>query len=388
MAQDVRNSLNQSPKPRSTGQPDLLHSVYLILSQVPRFGVQSLNLICEKYSISPVSIVDMNTAELTDLGFDQQQRQAILYPNSRILERAKLWLDAGSKRHCVHLESPDYPWLLKEISSPPMILFAEGSFSTLDKPQLSIVGSRTPTHSGRQAAQDMATRVSQCGWGITSGLARGIDTFAHRGALDAGGSTTAVLGSGLDCVYPKSNVPLAKQILDSGGLLLSEFLPGTHPRAEHFPRRNRIVSGLSHGVLIVEAALKSGSLITARYALEQNRDVFAMPGNIHNPLSAGCHFLIKHGAKLVESINDIFEEFQNVNSLSSCNSAKETKKSPDQSLATAQLLDSVDFDVTTMDVILQRTELPIEVVLAQLLDFELRGLVAPVSGGYVKLRGK
>lgn len=216
------------------------------------------------------------------------------------------WL-ADPRHHLLPLGDPAYPPLLREIDDPPPLLYASGEVGLLQRPALAIVGSRNPSALGAQTAEVFARGFSQAGLTVASGLALGIDAAAHRGALDGPGSTVAVVGTGLDIVYPARNRDLARRI-DADGVLVSEFPLGLSARADHFPRRNRILSGLSLGCLVVEANLRSGSLITARLAAEQGREVFAIPGSIHSPLAKGCHLLIRQGAKLTESAADVIQE--------------------------------------------------------------------------------
>jgi DNA processing protein len=226
------------------------------------------------------------------------------------LEQTLRWLDASPMHHLMTWEGVGYPAALTEIEDPPTLLFGIGQAAALERPlTLAVVGSRTPSPQGSRDAGAFAHDLALSGIAVVSGLARGIDTAAHEGALKANGVTIAVVGTGLDTVYPPQNTALAQAIAERG-LVLSEFPLGTAARPSHFPLRNRIISGLSAGTLVVEAALKSGSLITARMALEQGKEVFAIPGSIHSPLSKGCHQLIKQGAKLVESATDILEELQ------------------------------------------------------------------------------
>ena len=218
------------------------------------------------------------------------------------------WL-SGVGAQIIPITSLDYPQQLKQISSAPPLLYSLGQTDNLHLPQIAIVGSRRMTRGGENNALQWSRFLANSGFTITSGLALGVDGCAHRGALEAtNGKTVAVMATGIDSIYPQRHRQLAEQILDSGGTLVTEFHPNEKPLPTHFPRRNRIISGLSLGVLVVEAAVKSGSLITARYALEQNREVFAIPGSIHNPQSRGCHLLIKEGAQLVESGDDIIAE--------------------------------------------------------------------------------
>jgi DNA processing protein len=217
------------------------------------------------------------------------------------------WLQQSDQRQLLALGQADYPYLLRQISDPPLLLYLQGDSQLLHKPQLAIVGARRPTAMGASDARAFASALTELGWVVTSGLAEGVDASAHQGALQANGSTIAVLGTGIDCCYPAQHRGLQQQVAERG-LLVSEYPLGTPPRGVNFPRRNRIVSGLSVGVLVVEAALKSGSLISARLASEQGREVFAIPGSIHQAQSKGCHQLIKQGAKLTETVMDIHEE--------------------------------------------------------------------------------
>lgn len=211
------------------------------------------------------------------------------------------------------VEADDYPWLLKQISCPPPILYYLGCLEALSRPAVAIVGSRRSTFYGQEVAGRLAGELAAAGISIVSGMALGVDTAAHRGALEGGGKTAAVLGCGLDLCYPPQNRKLMEEIA-SKGVVFSEFPLGTQPLAANFPQRNRIISGLTLGTVVVEATAKSGSLITANYALEQNREVFAVPGNIGSPYSRGCHRLIKEGARLVESAADILAELNLVES--------------------------------------------------------------------------
>ena len=259
-----------------------------------------------------------------------------------------------------------------------------------------MVGSRKPTPLGLENAFAFAKQLASMGITITSGLAMGIDGASHEGALAANGSTIAILGTGIDQVYPKKHVSLARRIIDNGGTLISEFLLGTEVKAENFPQRNRLISGLSLGTLVVEATLQSGSLITAHYAVEQNREIFAMPGSIHNTLSRGCNHIIKQGAKLVETVDDVFEELlilaKKINytiikkeKLTEC--SKLDFKDPVESLDLSykKLLDCIDFETTPIDVIIVRSGLCAEEVASMLLILELKDFIASVIGGYIKI---
>jgi len=260
-----------------------------------------------------------------------------------------------------------------------------GDVQTLKLPQLAIVGSRNPSASGRETARELAKFLSRSGISIISGLAEGIDCAAHQGALEAEGPgvTIAVTGTGLDLVYPRGHRELAHRVAESGALV-SEFPPGTKARPEHFPRRNRIISGLSLGTLVVEAALRSGSLITARLAAEQGREVFAIPGSIHNPLARGCHSLIRQGAKLVETASDVLEE---LGVLIGSSGARRDEAAPapisDVELDAdyRKLLSEMGFDPISVDHLVQRTGLTADAVSSMLLLLELEGLVSALDGG-------
>jgi DNA processing protein len=275
---------------------------------------------------------------------------------------------------------PDYPPLLREIADPPVLLYGVGQRSRLASPQIAVVGSRNPTPAGRANARAFAEHLAQAGFAITSGLALGIDAAAHEGALAVGAVTVAVTGTGLDRVYPPRHRALAHRIAEDG-VLLSEFGLGTPPRAENFPIRNRLISGMSVGVLVVEAALRSGSLITARLAAEQGREVFAIPGSIHSPLARGCHTLIRQGAKLVETAADVLEELAPL--------ARAAMPVPPPSIVATgaisdeetRLLECLGHDPADIDTLAERCGLTPQAVSSMLLALELRGRVATLAGG-------
>lgn len=361
------------------------------------------------------ALLGASAQALTQVGLSEAQVRALTQPNWTHIDRQFDWMQRTHTQMQVYT-APEYPPQLREISSLPLVLFVQGNPALLHQPQLAMVGARTPTAKGREIAQHFAEVLGRAGLVITSGLALGIDGASHQGALIASAKTIAVLGCGLDTIYPQAHQGLAQEILAAGGSLVSEFLPGTLPRAQHFPRRNRIISGLSLGVLVVEAANKSGSLITARYALEQNREVFAIPGAIHNPLAKGCHQLLKQGAKLVETAQDVLEELpefrQSFQVADFEPILKPDKMLPDTKLAAEQvaalpmrsdkssskqshevlkvepmdqvLLKCLGFETTPVDVIIQRTGLSAEQVSSRLSMLELQGQVLQVPGGYVK----
>ncbi len=282
---------------------------------------------------------------------------------------------------------PAYPELLRHIGQPPPLLYLRGNAALLDSPQVAFVGSRRASRAGLHNSQEFARYLAGVGLTITSGLALGVDAAAHRGALAADGATVAVLGTGIDRIYPRSHQSLAEEIAAAGGLLVSEFAPGTAPHAGNFPRRNRVVSGLSLGVLVVEAALQSGSLITARLAAEQNREVFAIPGSIHNPLSRGCHALIRDGATLVETALDIARELggglpavQPAERIGAV--APEVRTAVVAGLTTAeqQVWQLLGEEPRSLDELAAAQPLPVAELLGILMGLELRGLVVQEAG--------
>ncbi|MGS2720939.1 DNA-processing protein DprA [Paraglaciecola aestuariivivens] len=359
----------------------------LLLAQIPNFSVAKLEKLSLQHGINLDMLRHSSQASLLQLGFNQAQIQAISKPDLQLNERCFAWLNNKAGRFILPFNHAYYPSLLKQIGSPPVLLFGYGDPQKLNAAQIAMVGSRAPTPSGKALAKQFACQLAECGWTITSGMAVGIDGCSHQGALLAKKTTIAVLGTAIDKLYPKRHISLAQEIMANDGVIISEFAPQTKSRPEFFPRRNRIISGLTLGTLIVEAALKSGSLITAKYAMEQNREVFAIPGSIQNPLSAGCHHLIQQGAKLVTTITDINEEFEHL-ILTNIKKTPKTEKNQPQSLATDRLLDSVDFEVTPLDIVAQRSGIDVTEVMSQLLEYELRGLVATVNGGYIKLGEK
>ncbi len=288
------------------------------------------------------------------------------------------WFNAAEDNHLISWDSSDYPALLKEISDPPVVLYAKGQLSSLQKPRLAVVGSRNPSITGSENAKHFSKELSAQGITIVSGLALGIDAQAHIGCLEAKGQTIGVLGTGIDCIYPRRHMRLAEQITENG-LLISEFPLKSPPIAGHFPRRNRIISGLSLCTLVIEAAIKSGSLITARMALEQNRDVLAIPGSIHNPLARGCHYLLQQGAKLVTSVNDVLEELR-------MEQNDFTADKPIFSLASRNenLVKFIGFELTSIDQIIMRSGSSVEQVTSELAELELSGTILSVPGGYMR----
>lgn len=293
-------------------------------------------------------------------------------PLEDLVARTRRWGEHPD-HHVIALADPRYPKSLLAITDPPPVLYAHGRVELLDAPSIAVVGSRNATAQGQRDARAFAQALSSVGLCIVSGMALGIDAAAHRGGLAAIGSSVAVLGTGIDVVYPKGNLALA-HALAATGCLLSEFPLGTPSVPGNFPRRNRLISGLARGVLVVEAGKPSGSLITARYALEQGREVFAVPGSIHSALSKGCHDLIKQGAMLVEDAGDILAELRWPARIAPC-------LQPSQSEPVSDFLESMGFAPASADQIAQRTGIAAASVAAQLSLLEIEGRVAALPGG-------
>jgi len=325
-----------------------------------------------------------DTATLRKLGLPEVAIDALQRPDMAAITRDLTWQDKPGNR-IMTCHDPDYPVLLLQVDTPPPLLYVHGNSDVLGEPVLAMVGSRNPSASGIRTATDLARHLSAAGLVISSGLALGIDAACHQGALDAGAPTIAVMGTGLDRVYPARHRDLALQIAERGALV-SEFPIGTAPRPENFPRRNRIISGLSLGTLVVEAAIRSGSLITARYAGEQGREVFAIPGSIHNPLARGCHRLIRQGAKLVETAQDVIDE---LGVLANCcyrqDQTADDTEVPDDLIELdpeyKQLIDLIGFDTSSIDQLVCSSGLTPAEVSSMLLQLEMRGYIASSPGG-------
>ncbi|MFZ5844645.1 MAG: DNA-processing protein DprA [Pseudomonadota bacterium] len=302
-------------------------------------------------------------------------------------DAALAWQTDGRTLLCP--DDPRYPRLLRDLPDPPLLLYVLGNVDVLSDPQLAMVGSRNPSPQGRDNAVAFAKALAESGLTITSGLALGIDAAAHEGALAGKGPTIAVAGTGVDRVYPASHRELAHRIVAGGGALVSEFALGTPPMKHQFPQRNRLIAGLSLGTLVVEAALSSGSLITARLALEQGREVFAIPGSIHNPMAKGCHQLIRQGAKLVETAQHVLEELGALIPLTLTAPAAPVDNPIERDGLDAeqlQLLAEMGYDPVSTDELIARTGFGADVVAGMLLTLELNNVVAAVPGGYVRRR--
>ncbi|WP_370641510.1 MULTISPECIES: DNA-processing protein DprA [Halorhodospira] len=356
----------------------------LALARVPGVGPRTWSRLMAAFG-GPEAVFRAGRSALRSLGLDATTEAGILAPDWAAARADARWLDGPGARHLLRLARPGYPGQLAEIPDPPPLLFVAGDPATLHHPQVAIVGSRHATAAGRDLAHDLAAGLARAGVATTSGLATGIDAAAHRGALEAGGTTLAVVGTGPDRIYPARHRRLHARILASGAVL-GELPPGCGPLAAHFPRRNRIVSGLSLGVVVVQAGRHSGSLITARLAAEQGREVFAVPGSIHDPLARGCHALLREGAKLVESVDDILEELPGTVGSAPVNAPSDST-SPAADPDEARILAALGHDPLTLDTLQQRSGLTLDRLSSILLTMELKGLVTAIPGGRYQRRG-
>lgn len=362
---------------------------WLRLSRAPGVGNATLLVLLDAF-VTPEKICEATAAQLRKVLGDKPLLIEALCDNQEpgTLEQDVAWLSQDDC-HLISILDSDYPPLLREIPDPPVLIYVRGKKSTLSLPQLAVVGSRNPTPAGSENAIAFARALTRAGLVVTSGLAQGIDSAAHKGALESG-ATVAVTGTGLDRVYPSSSRDLSHRIVEKGAMV-SEFPLGTPPKKENFPRRNRLIAGLCLGTLVVEAALKSGSLITARLAGEQGREVFAIPGSIHSPLTKGCHYLIRQGAKLVETAGDILEELGPlVTTLRRYSEETETntiQDSPEQKTETIALFTFLGHDPVDVDTLVERSGLTPEAISSMLLELELDGEIASCAGGkYQRLK--
>lgn len=324
-------------------------------------------------------IIGASETELSPIIGPHRSRAIHTARTSADADKTARWLE-DTHNALVTWADACYPALLREIADPPLMLFVRGDVSCLSSPQLAVVGSRNPTPAGGETAQAFASSLASAGLCITSGLAVGIDAKAHQGAMAAQGRTIAVAGTGLDRVYPARHRELAHEIAGAGALV-SEFMLGTPPARENFPRRNRLISGLAVGTLVVEAAIKSGSLITARLAGEQGREVFAIPGSIHSPLSRGCHALLRQGAKLVETAQDILEELGAILPLTQKRITAQADEAVMVEADVHDLLVHLGFDPVDVDTLVERSGLTPDRISSMLLLMELQGIIAACPGG-------
>lgn len=390
--------------PPSTVAPmnrDLFQSetgFWLLLSCLPKFGARRQQALLEHLPDFH-GLLTSNTATLRAMGLAAETVEALEAWRRQDAAHPVVASTAAIHRDCLRtgtdiltMADADYPEPLKHIQDPPLVLYMRGDRTLLGREQIGIVGSRNATRAGLEHARSFAAALGRKGLLVTSGLALGVDGAAHAGALDAGFPTVAVIGNGVDQPYPYRHRTLSERIV-GGGVIVSEYPPGTSAKAGHFPRRNRIISGLSRGILVVEAGLKSGSLITARLALEQGREVFAIPGSVHNPLARGCHDLIRQGAKLVETVDDICEE---LGAWWSCQGqegtpATEPEKTPDNPVVAGldsreiAVLEALGYDPQSTDDLCSVTGLPADQLMQSLLLLELQGLVDSAPGGFQRI---
>lgn len=368
---------------------------WIAVAALPGVGPASLKKLWEA-GWTPSKLLRASSGELQQLRLSAKSKSALRAfqkesgPLFQAVHRVEHWLARSETHALISFSDENYPELLKALSDPPPLLFAKGNIAALSLPQLAIVGSRSASSSGLRHATAFADSLSRSGFVITSGLALGIDAAAHQAAVNNGLPTVAVLGSGLERVYPARNRILAERIINNDGVLLSEFFPATPPVAANFPRRNRIISGLSVGVLVVEAARQSGSLITARFALEQGREVFALPGALNNPMSRGCHQLIRNGAVLVDNDQQIIEELGSLlGSMAEQVPSGELLLSaelPELSNDERQLLQMLGFEPCHIDQLCAISGISVAALSQRLISLELKGYIS--SQGMVYSRDK
>jgi DNA processing protein len=357
------------------------YSAWVRLTHCPGIGPQAQRKLLKAFGTAEGIFAAPRTALAAAVGEDHAARLTAFDATEQIATTQAWVAEPGNQ--IVTLGDPEYPPALLDSADPPLLLYIKGHAELLSRPAIAIVGSRNATRQGMENAEAFAATLGEAGLTVVSGMALGIDAAAHRGALSKSASTLAVIGTGADRIYPARNAELARQIAERGALV-SEFPLGTPPLQHNFPRRNRIIAGLVLGCLVVEAAERSGSLITARLAGDAGREVFAIPGSIHNPLARGCHALIRQGAKLVESARDILEELRweipvktTENSSSDSNAdALDAAASP----RVASILQALGHDACTLDTLCARTALPAETLLAELLELELSGQIASLAG--------
>ena len=370
------------------------HGFWIFLSCLPKFGARRQQAILEQIPDFQ-QLLTHNAATLKALGLAAETIDALQAWRRQDSAHPVIASADGIYRDCLRtgtailtIADADYPEPLRHIHDGPLVLYVRGDRSLLGRDQIGIVGSRNATRAGLEHARSFAAALGQKGLLVTSGLALGVDGAAHAGALDAGFPTVAVIGNGVDKPYPYRHRTLSERIAGEG-VIVSEYPPGTSAKAGHFPRRNRIISGLSRGILVVEAGLKSGSLITARLALEQGREVFAIPGSVHNPLARGCHHLIRQGAKLVETVDDICEELggwwtsQNEGDSSSVIMKRPATEGLDS--REIAVLEALGYDPQSTDDLCSVTGLPADQLMQSLLLLELQGLVDSAPGGFQRI---
>lgn len=361
-------------------------ATYLALNKIDGIGIRYIQNLEKNYS-DMTQILKLSYQDLLRSGWKEKQIKQWQSLSWNVIEQELKWAEKP-KNHILHWHDPNYPRLLKEIHRPPVILYVQGQLDSLNRTSIAIVGSRHPSGYGRENTTYFTRQLAESGFCICSGLAIGIDGIAHQTALSYPTGTIAVVATGLDQVYPERHKNLAKSILENGAIV-SEFSFQTSPRPDNFPRRNRIISGLSRGVLVIEAALKSGSLITARYAMEQNREVFAIPGIIQNAQAQGCHALIRQGAVLVNSFNDILEELTLLPNRTISVSADKVAENISLNAENSNnfpILKHIDYGIPiSIDALVVQTGMATNEITAQLLTLELSGIIKKgENGGYYR----
>lgn len=353
------------------------NKIYLLaLNRIAQVGPRTIKKLIDRWP-NLADLFALSAHELEEAGLPSKLTKLIKAFDFNEIE-ADLAFETKPNHFIITWDDEHYPALLKQIFDAPPILYAIGDLTCLNQLMISIVGTRKPSIHGSETAWQFAFELAKNNIAVVSGLALGIDAQAHKGSIAGGGKTIAILGTGIDCIYPRSHTYLANQIIEQG-LLISEFPLKSAPTARHFPRRNRIISGFSLATLVVEAAMRSGSLITARLALEQNREVMAVPGSINNPQATGCHYLLQQGAKLITSIKDILIELgieptfpmhkKNLNHIE-----KKYKN----------LVKCLGFEMATIDELIQRSGLNVETITCNLTELELEGIIKAVPGGYIR----
>ena len=356
-----------------------VQEIWLRMSQVNRIQpLHALKIINELKQSNKINRTTLHHCGLNEI----QSLQFLNLPIHRVSSVLN-WLENNGNQMITFID-PMYPFLLKQIHSPPLVLFAMGKNTLLNTAQIAVIGSRQASEYGRKWTNIFIEKFVSYGLTVTSGLALGIDGIAHRAALECEGNTLAVLGSGLAQVYPKQHCLLADQIKQEG-LLISEYLPDTPPLPKQFPRRNRIISGLSKAIVVIEAGMKSGSLITARYAIEQNRDLFTLPAPLGNDAFSGNHWLQQQGAYLLADPEDILQHLECELNWIQPELEIEDKPELEFNLTEIKILGMVEYQATPVDVIADRMQMPIMQVISILTEMEIKGIIASAAGGYIRL---
>lgn len=349
---------------------------WLALAQIPELTPLRLRKLLQLVHNDAAKAWHLSAQDLTNNGFDPASAQTIIAKIKQSDPSLALAILQKHGLQAITIQDPEYPAQLKEISSPPLILYYKGELPKQSEQLIAVVGTRKPTFYGRQATLGLTKELARAGLTIVSGLALGADTFAHQAALEEGAKTIAILGNGLDTIHPTSNINLAKRILEQGGCVISEFPPGTPPLKQNFPARNRIIAGLSLGVLIAEASEKSGTLITANHALDQNREVFAVPGNIYSPNSSGTNNLLKMGAHVVTSAADIL----NILNLNTGNNALSNIEIKGDSETEEIILSLLSHEPTPVDELIKSSKLNTSEINSTLTIMEMKGKISNTGG--------